>query len=122
MNAPALDLLPHPLQRIGAHSRQKTGKCPVLTVDGLPRPKRKSEEREAYMRIGGRSFAVLAVHHFRLFRMHRQPTFRQPQCDGPHYFFRLLPSAAMNYRIVCVAGKRTGWMGTLHPGVERVMH
>ena len=116
------DLCPHPLQGIGAHPRQEIGKCLLLTVDGLPRPKRESEEREVHMRIGCGSVAVLAVHDLRFLRMHRQPTFRQPQCDGPHYLFRLLLSAAVNYRIIGIAGKRTVWIGTLHPGIERVMH
>jgi hypothetical protein len=51
MNAPAPYLLPHAFQRVGAHTRQKVGKGPLRTVDGPPRPKRKAEKREVYMRI-----------------------------------------------------------------------
>jgi len=52
--------------------------------------------------------------------MHRQSTFRQPQRDGLHYFFRLLLSTAVNYRIIGKAGKRTLRIASLHPSIERV--
>jgi hypothetical protein len=82
VSAPAPYHLPHALQGISTHSRQKIGKPPVLTADGSPWPKREAEEREVYMRIGCCTVAVLAIDHLRLLRMHRQPAFRQPQCDG----------------------------------------
>jgi hypothetical protein len=122
MNAPAAHRLPHPLQGIDAHSRQKIGEDPVLIVSGPPRPKRKAEERELHVRPGCGTFAVLAVDHLRFLRMHRQPALRQPQCDRPHYFLRLLPAAAMNHRIVGITGKRTARVGALHPGIESVVH
>src|SRR5208283_441071 len=100
MNAPAPYRLSHTLQGIGTHSRQKVREDPVLTASGLSRPKREAEKREMHMRIACGTVAVLAVDHLRLLRMHRQPALRKPQCDGPHYFFRLLPIAAVDHRVI----------------------
>jgi len=122
INAPAPHRLPHTLQGIRTHTRQKTGEHPVLSASRLPGPKCEAEEREVYVWIRCSTFTVLAVDHLRLLRMHRQPTLRQPQCDGPHCFFRLLPAAAVDHRVIGITGKWAEWMGTLHPGVERVVH
>jgi hypothetical protein len=41
---------------------------------------------------------------------------------GLHYVFRPLSTTAVNHRIIGIAGKRTVWIGSLHPSVERIMH
>ncbi len=54
--------------------------------------------------------------------MHCQPAVRQPLRDGPHHVLRLLQTAAVNHRVVCVACEWTAWAGALHPSVECVVH
>src|SRR5271169_6028852 len=54
--------------------------------------------------------------------MHRQSTFRQPLRDGPHDLLRLLPTAAVDDCVIRIPGKRTRWVGALHPDIERIMH
>src|SRR6202042_1232827 len=45
-NAPTSHHLPHALHRIRAHTRQETGKYPVLLAHGLPWPKSKAKKSE----------------------------------------------------------------------------
>jgi len=54
--------------------------------------------------------------------MHPQPAARQPCRDRSHHVLRLLPTVAMNYRIICILGERTVRAGALHPRVEGVVH
>src|ERR1035437_5688504 len=122
MDAPAPHLLPHSFQSISTHTRQKACELPVLTVDGTPWAKCKSKECELNMWIRGVVIAALAVHNSRFLWMHRQPAFRQSQCDGPHYFFCLFLISTVNHCVIGVTGKRTRWIGALHPDIERVVH
>ena len=34
----------------------------------------------------------------------------------------LLPAAAVDHRVVGITGKRTAWVGALHPGIESIVH
>jgi hypothetical protein len=99
---------------------EKACESPFLTVDGTPWAKRKSKECELKMRIRGVAVAALAVHNSRFLRMYRQPTFRQSQCDGLHYFFCLFPISAVNHRVIGITGKRTRWIGAFYPDIECV--
>ena len=53
--------------------------------------------------------------------MHRQTTGHQAPRDAVHDVFRLLPSAAMNHRIIGIAGKGTLRQCLVHPAVEGVV-
>jgi hypothetical protein len=54
--------LPHALHRISAHTRQETGKDPVLLAHGFPWPECKTKESELHMRKDFSTVAVLTVH------------------------------------------------------------
>ena len=78
-----------------------------LLAHGLPRPEREAQEGEAHMRIASVRLLSLQYTIFDFSGCIVNPQSANRARDGSHHVLRLLSAAAVNHRVICVAGERT---------------
>src|SRR5450631_556141 len=82
LKLPTLDRAKHADDRVPACGRQEARKDRPLFVTRGPRLEGEPEERELDLRVLLPPVAVLAIHHLRFLRVHRQLALRQSLTDG----------------------------------------
>src|SRR5262245_39904560 len=121
MQSPAADLIADFLCRILRDGRTETTKDLPFSTVRFPRPKGIPQKVELLVLVSPRPVAILAIDHFRLFRMKFQSALLQPcrYVDTHCVRFPLCP--AMNNNIVRVSLKRQMLPIAPHPQIERIV-
>src|SRR5262249_20229678 len=121
MQLPSPNLIPDFLPRFLRHGWTETTKALPLASVRFPRPKRVPQKVELLVRVRPLPIGILAIDHFRLFRMQFQPTLLQPCRYFDTYQVRFPLCPAMNDNIVRVPLQRQMRPVSAHPYVERVV-
>src|SRR5208337_2424992 len=115
-------LLPHRLQRRGAHRGiEATEHFRVPRAFDPPGSKAISEEVKCDVRMRSLSTVVFAVDDFGFGRMHLQAALRQAGLQLGHHGFRFSPAPTVHETIVSIPTPREVGVHPRHPAVEGVV-
>jgi hypothetical protein len=120
MQFPPPNLVPDFLRRLLRDGWNETTKDPFPPVR-FPRPKRKPQKIELLVRVSPLPIGILAIDHFRLFRMQFQPTLLPPCRNFDTHQVRFPLGSAMDDDIVRIPLEWQMSPIAPHPMIERVV-